>query len=114
MWSSAKPDERTWTNKEIFFFLREIHSRFKFGTVTWDAPSVGAATTVDTVLTDDVFTGLRVGMPIFVSPPATIDTGIVSTARCDVNNQLTIRLMNVTAAPINPASGDWSFMGVML
>lgn len=116
-WTVPAPLENAWTQKELFLFLREIYTRGRtFGTFTWDPPNVGAATSVDTTLTTTTvegLKGLRAGQPVFVSPPSTINAGIGALAWVPADDQLTIRLLNVTAGPINPASGTWAFQGVI-
>jgi hypothetical protein len=118
-WQTAAPLEASWDKKDLFGFLREIYTRGRtFGSFTWNPPSVAAAATVDTTLTTtdaDVLKGLRVGQAVYVTPPLTIDSGIVcGGAWVATDDTLTIRLGNVTAAPINPASGTWSFQGVVI
>jgi hypothetical protein len=117
-WASASPLESTWKDKELYVFLREIFVRGRtFGTFTWDPPNVPGTSTVDTTLTTTTVAelkGLRVGQPVFVSPPSTINAGIVfGGAWVATDDTLTIRLGNVTAGPINPASGTWAFQGVI-
>jgi hypothetical protein len=113
-WFSPSPLER-WEKRDIFVFLREVFTRHRtFGTFTWDPPSVGANTTVDATVTDDALTGLRAGQPVYVTPPSTLDAGLVcGGAWVAADDSITIRLGNVTASPINPASGTWAFQGVI-
>lgn len=113
-WSTAAPLE-SWSDKDLHIFLRELFTRYRtFGSFTWNPPNVPAASTVDTTLTTSEFTGLRVGQPVFVTPPSAIDSGIVlAGAWVATDNTLTIRLGNVTAGAINPASGTWAFQGVI-
>jgi hypothetical protein len=117
-WSSAAPLEHSWKEREVFVFLRELFTRGRtFGTFTWNPPNVPGASTVDTTLTTsdaDVVKGLRVGQPVYVSPPSTINAGIIcGGAWVATDDTLTIRLGNVTAGGINPASGTWAFQGVV-
>lgn len=116
-WASAAPLERTWDDKDLYVFLREIYTRHRtFGTFTWNPPNVPASSTVDTTLTTSTvpeLKGLRAGQPVYVSPPSSIDAGVGAVAWCPADDQLTIRLLNVTAGPINPASGTWAFQGVI-
>lgn len=118
-WNTAAPLESSWDKKEIFAFLREIFTRHRtFGSFTWDPPNVPGATTVDTTLTTtnaDVLKGLRVGQAVYVTPPSAINAGIVcGGAWVATDDTLTIRLGNVTAVAINPASGTWAFQGVVI
>lgn len=115
-WSSARPQEQTWEDKELYSFLREIHRRLVFGSFTWNPPNVPAASTVDTTLTTSTVAelrGLRTGMVATVSPPSAIDAGLIWGAWVPADDQLTIRLANVTAGGINPGSGTWAFQGVI-
>jgi len=118
-WSAPRPLEgATWEAKqtEVFYFLREIHRRFVFGSFSWDAPSVGAGASVDTTLTSVTvpeLAGLRAGMAVVVTPPATIDAGLSWGALVPASDQLSIRLVNVTGGAIDPAGGTWAFQGVI-
>lgn len=118
-WSSPAPLEHSWEKRELYVFLRELYTRERtFGSFTWNAPNVPGASTVDTTLTTadaDVLKGLRVGQAVYVTPPSTIDAGIVcGGAWVAADDSLTIRLGNVTAGAIDPASGTWSFQGVIV
>jgi hypothetical protein len=116
-WSMPRPLDN-WSMREVFAFLREIYARPKWNSFTWNPPNVPANSTVDTTLTTsdaEVLTGLRVGMPVSVSPPSTIDSGIVCAgAWVATDDTLTIRLANVTALGVNPASGTWAFHGKVI
>jgi len=115
-WLAAFPQER-WELPDIRRFLREIHGRTKFGSFTWNPPNVPANSTVDTVLTTSDaadITGLRAGMSIAVTPPAGIESGLGWGARVATDNTLTVRLVNATAGAIDPASGTWTFHGMVI
>ncbi len=116
-WTTPAPLENSWKDRELYIFLREVFTRGRtFGSFTWDPPNVPGATSVDTTLTTatvGVLKGLRTGQPVYVSPPSTIDAGIGALAWVPADDQLTIRLLNVTAGAIDPASGTWAFQGVI-
>jgi hypothetical protein len=106
-----------WDDRERAYWFRELGTRLKFNSFTWNAPNVGANSTVDTVLAiadAAQVDGLRVGMAIQVTPPATIDAGLIGWAWVATDNELTIRLVNTTGGGINPASGTWSFIGILV
>lgn len=116
-WTVGRPQDK-WSAFENAAFLREIYTRLKFGSFTWNPPEVGAATTVDTTLTvtdAPQVEGLRVGQPVYVTPPSDLTAGLVcGGAWVATVDTLTIRLGNVTAAPINQGSGTWAFAGKVL
>jgi|GEM_PF-3430610 len=116
-WSASFPQE-SWKDSDSRGFLREIHKRIKFGSFTWNPPNCAANTTTDTTLTTsdtDAVDGLRAGMAVSVTPPSTLDAGlVVGGAWVATDNTLTIRLGNLTAGGINPASGTWAFMGTLI
>lgn len=113
-WTMPFPQDNTWKEREVLYFLREIHRRVKFGSFTFDPGSVGAGTALDTTVTGDAFTGLRAGMAIVVTPPSNINAGLGVTAWVPADDTLTIRLLNVTAGALNPGSATWAFAGVMI
>lgn len=90
---------------------REIVSRFRWDTITWNAPECAANTTTDTTITsatEEKLGGMRTGMIVHVTPPSTFEAGLViGGAWCAADDSITIRIGNLTAAPINPASGDY-------
>lgn len=117
-WLAGLPQAR-WEDRERDRFLREVYTRLRsFDSFTWNPPSVGANTTVDTTLTTTDTTalnGLRVGQVVHVSPPSTLETGlVVGGSWVALDNTLTIRLGNLTASSIDPASGTWSFSGMVI
>jgi hypothetical protein len=112
-WGCGLPQDQ-WKEREISSFLREIHTRWKCDTFTWDPPNVPANSVVSTTLTTvDASTvkGLRAGMPIQVTPPSDIADGLSVTAWVATDNTLTIRLRNHTGGAIDQASGTWGFIG---
>ena len=115
-WTIPVPQDR-WKEREVFSFLREVWRRMKFASFTLDLPSIAGNTTVDVTLTttdDDAGTGLRAGMPIHVTPPSTLDAGlVVSAAWVATDDTLTVRVDNITGGAINAASGTWSYMGAL-
>lgn len=117
-WTVPVPQD-TWKERDTASFLREIHTRLRFGSFSWNPPSVASATAVDTTLTstDDARLGvLRAGMWIDVCPPSGgITSGlVVEEAWVPADGSLTIRLYNATGSPIDEASGTWSFVGVIV
>ncbi len=105
------------SERELAYFFQEICTRVKFDSFTWNPDSVPATSTLATTLTAAAYpevTGLRVGMAINVTPPSTLTAGIVVDAYVDTNDTLTVLLTNVTGAPIDIGSTDWSFMGIVL
>ena len=118
-WASGRPQD-TWKpdGREIFAFLREIYTRDKFGSFTWNPPNVPAASTVDTTLTTTdtaEVTGLRAGQAVYVTPPSTLLAGLIcGGAWVNADDTLTIRLGNVTAGALNADSGTWAFQGKVI
>lgn len=118
-WTNPKPEDRYAKDPaQLMAYIREMYGRGStFGTFTWDPPEVGATTSVDTTLTTTTvpaLTGLRAGQFVHVTPPSTIDAGLIWGAFVASDNSLTIRLVNVTGSPINPASGTWAFDGKLV
>ena len=114
-WTSSVPQDR-WKEVELFSFLRELFVRGRcFGSFAWNPANVPANSTVDTTLTTVIapqLKGLRVGMAIVVTPPATINSGLVCAgAWVAADDTITIRLANITGSGIDLAEGTWAFMG---
>lgn len=104
--------------RELLDFLRVIRGRAVWGSFTWNPPNLAANTTTDTTLTtaDSMhFDLLRTGMFVGITPPSTLDAGVTfGGAWVATSKQLTIRLGNLTAAPINPASATWAFLAWLI
>lgn len=49
-----------------------------------------------------------VGDTVLLGPPAALEAGLVATARVTATNTVTIRLSNITASAIDPASASWT------
>src|SRR5688500_10639378 len=100
-WTTGNPQD-TWQDREKMAFLREVYTRHRFSAFTWDPPSVGGLSAVDTTLTtatDARLAQLRVGMHVSVTPPYTgLTTGLVIAGSWVPNDgELVIRLYNPTA-----------------
>jgi hypothetical protein len=74
-------------------------------TSTIDFPSISANTTSDS--SSITVTGAAVGDAVMVGVPAAIESGLVVTAYVSAANTVKVRAANVTASPINPASGTF-------
>jgi len=75
-------------------------------TVTIDLPSVSAgATTTGTV---EVLTAAT-GMPVIVSPPAALTSGLVVSAYVSAADTVTYTATNTSGSPIDQASGAYTF-----
>jgi hypothetical protein len=77
--------------------------------VTIDPGAVGAAATLDVTAT---VAGLRVGAPVLVWAASLEDNLSISNAHCSAAGTVKFRLLNPTAASIDPASQ--TFMVVQL
>lgn len=110
--------QASWKDEDIRLWLNDLAGRPVTGSFTWDPASVNANTTSDTTLTSASYPavkGLRVGMPVFVTPPATLNSGLlVGAAWIATDDTLTIRLRNVTGGSIDQASGTWAFFSWIL
>lgn len=76
-------------------------------TATLDFPSISAAATQTLTVT---CAGAVIGDPVVIGLPETVDAGIVFDARVSAANTITVRAMNITASPVNPASATYEFV----
>lgn len=113
----GRPQAR-WTDEDKLLWMVDLASRFVTGSFTWDPANVNANTTSDQTLTSATYpalSGLRTGMYVHVTPPSTLDAAlVVGGAWIPADDQLTIRLRNLTAGPINQASATWAFLSFIL
>lgn len=72
---------------------------------TLDFGSITNATSADLTV---AVTGAAVGDPVILGLPAAMVTGLVFNAFVSAANVVTVRASNITAAPINPASGSFT------
>lgn len=108
---SERADDRT-----RMAFMRSLGTRLIVDTFTWDVPNLPSNTVVNTTLTTSTtpaVEGLRAGMPIMVNPPSSFSSELLWGAYVGADDTLTIRIRNHTGSPINPASGVWSYFGVI-
>lgn len=80
------------------------HNPHTIASAVLDFPSVAAAGQAE--LTVDV-DGAAVGDPVVVGAPAALEAGLVVGGRVSAADVVTVRVTNVTAAPIDPASATW-------
>lgn len=74
------------------------------GSSTLDFGSIAAGATADLTFT---LTGAAVGDAVSLGPPAGLEAGLVATAWVSATNTIKVRVANVTAGAIDPASGTW-------
>lgn len=74
---------------------------------TLDFPSISAVSTQTLTVT---VPGAAVGDVVAIGLPATVNAGIVFDARVSAADTLTVRAMNITAAPVDPASATYDFV----
>jgi len=73
---------------------------------TIDFTSISANTTSDS--SGITVTGAEVGDPVIVGVPATIAAGLVVTGYVSAADTVKVRAANVTASPVDPASGTYT------
>jgi hypothetical protein len=73
-------------------------------TAVLDFPSVAAGAQAELTVSA---AGAAVGNAVLLGPPAALEAGLVATARVTAADTVTIRLLNVTAAAIDPVSATW-------
>ena len=74
---------------------------------TLDFPSVAAAGTQSLTVT---IPGVSVGDIVTTSLPASVTNGLIFDARVSNPNEVTVRALNITAAPIDPAAAAFSIL----
>lgn len=79
------------------------------GTITVTPSAIGAATSGDTALT---IANAAVGDTVIMTPPATaLTAGLVQgQAWVSANGTVQLRIANVTAGSLTPASGTWEYV----
>lgn len=77
------------------------------GTVSVDPASLATLSSSETQVT---ISGAAVGDIIVMSPPASLETGLIfSGARVSAANTVQVRLSNMTAGSIDGAARTWSY-----
>lgn len=108
----AVPDRR-YDDAQIRDWANDVGNRVVTGAFAWTPGLVGANATVTTILTTtdtNQVRDLRPTMAIAITPPASLDAGLVAFPLASAaSDRLTIRVTNTTAGPITPASGTWMF-----
>lgn len=112
--------QEAWSDRELRRWFRDLHIRAKWGTFQVSRSGVEANATTDQTITaaaQPILTGLRVGMYVHVSPPPTLDAGlVVGGAWVAADDSITIRLGNLTTGAIGSWEGDaetWAFWGFL-
>lgn len=108
--------QANWTDRERLNFFQEIATRFKFATFTFDPANVPAGTTLTTTLTTTTtpqVSGLRTAMPIHVTAPSNVASGVIVDGFVAANDTLSVRIVNTTAVDVNLTSATWAFMGII-
>jgi hypothetical protein len=78
---------------------------------TLDFPSIAAAGTQALTIT---VPGVSVNDIVVLGLPATVNAGVVFDARVSAADTVTVRALNITAAPIDPASAQYEVVVLKL
>ena len=111
--------QNDWDLKQLIAYVRELgNNRLRYGVLTSFNPGkVPANSTLDTALTKaanaDIDT-FRAGMFIAVTPPSTLNAGLIPYAFVGTDKTLTIRITNTTAGDLTPVAGNWAYYGFMV
>jgi len=84
--------------------IQSISNGALTATTTLDFPSIGAAGSETLPV---AVTGASVGDPVVISLPAAFNAGLVATAWVSSTNVVSIRISNITASGIDPASASF-------
>lgn len=107
-----------WRPADFLPWMMDVSTRPVTGSFTWNPASIGATTTADTTLAVASYPslkGLRAGMPVVVTPPSTLDAGlIIGASWIAADDTLTIRLRNTSGSAVDQASGTWAFFSWIL
>lgn len=119
-WKEPSPRD-TSSDQEKGNFSREIWARIKFATVAWTPANVPGTTTVTFLFAESggavatrAVIGLRIGMAISITPPGAMPNGLFADCWITTKDTLTVRLSNLSGAPVTPPAGNWAFMGVVI
>lgn len=74
------------------------------GTATLDFGSIAAVTGLELTIT---VAGAAAGDAVALAPPATMTAGLVWSGRVSAANTVTVRVSNITAGALDPASATW-------
>lgn len=75
-----------------------------FASTSLNFGSIAAAGQLELTIT---VTGAAVGDAVVLAPPAAPEAGLVWAGRVSAANTVTVRVANITAAPIDPAAATW-------
>jgi hypothetical protein len=92
------------TNASAIVTLTTFKDKFLSDTATLDFPSIAAGASQTLTVTVN---GAATGDAVIATPPATLPNGLVPIAYVSSADTVTIRLNNVTASAIDPASASW-------
>jgi hypothetical protein len=94
------------TTSEMAFDLSSRGPAVLRANATVDPGNIGAAVAANTAVT---VTGVATGDVVDVIPPTTLEAVAVQSAIATAANTITLRLVNDSAAAIDPASATWTF-----
>ena len=108
------PDEVKNLSRELGVLWRELATSINglcaTGKANLDFGSVSSNGTAELTMS---VPGVAVGDPVFLAPPAGIETGLVWCGYVSAASTVTIRIHNTTGGAVDPAAADWS-VSVML
>jgi hypothetical protein len=85
--------------------IQQLQGLLLSATTTLDPPSIAAETVWESG--DIAVTGAAVGDAAVACPPATIASGLTWCAYVEASNVVRVRIANVSAGAIDPASATW-------
>lgn len=87
-------------------FFEELYRLMsRVGSVTTDLGSIAAGTVATFTIS---VPGARANMTVQLGPPAGLEANLIWGGLVSADDVVTVRVLNPTGAPIDPASGVWN------
>lgn len=93
--------------KQVRFAINLLIDKFKYTSLTYDFPNIGAGATATTTAT---VTGCVAGDIVLITPATALEAGLVIYGYVSASDTVTVVANNPTAGAINPANRTYYIM----
>jgi hypothetical protein len=101
-------EETVEDQRQLGTWRNELYRMFQYNGTTTATPGLLASGAIGSVAITVIGCLANRAQTVLIGAPASIEAGLMWNGYISANGVVTVRVQNTTAAPITPASGQWT------